>query len=157
MILKEKDFIDIENSKTDYNILRKNLTHYLLKILSENTDSEYPQKIFEIGKVFQNKEGKVCETENLSVAISPGNFTDIKQILENFSKMINIKLEFNEIEENPNYFINGRTLEILLEDKKIGFIGEIHPKILKNWKIKMPVSLFELELKEIFGRLTHPK
>ena len=182
MMLKEKDFIEVDGSKTDYTILRKDLTHYLLKILSENTDSEYPQKIFEIGKVFthetNSREGyakerrskismfpkgktvgvlaedeEIFETESLSATISPGNFTEIKKILENFSKMIDVNIKFEEKEDNPPYFVNGRTAEIFLENKRIGFIGEIHPKILKNWKIKMPVALFEISLEEIFGKI----
>ena len=28
-----------------------------------------------------------------------------------------------------------------------------HPKILKNWKLKMPVALFEIDLEEVFARL----
>ena len=46
-------YIPIENSKTDYNILRENLTHYLLKIFSENVNNDFPQRIFEVGKVFK--------------------------------------------------------------------------------------------------------
>ena len=58
MGIQEKDaknFIELEESKTDYTILRKDLTHYALRILSENADSEYPQKIFETGRVFELK------------------------------------------------------------------------------------------------------
>ena len=153
MLLQKKDFVEIEESKTDYTILRRDLTHYLLKILSENIDSEYPQKIFEVGKIFKNENEKITETENLAVAVSPGNFTEIKQILEYFSKMVNMELKIKETNESPVYFINGRVAEIFLEDKKIGFMGEIHPKILRKWKIKMPVSLFEISLEEIFERL----
>jgi len=153
MGLKEKDFIEVEESKTDYTILRKDLTHYLLKILYENSDSEYPQRIFEIGKVFNNENDKIIETENLSVAVSPGNFTEVKQIFEYFSKMINIKLKIEIPKDNPLYFIDGRVGEIFLENKKIGFLGEIHPRILKNWKIKMPVALLEISLEEIFEKL----
>jgi phenylalanyl-tRNA synthetase beta chain len=73
---QEKNFIEIEESKTDYNLLRKDLTHYIMKIFSENVDSEYPQKIFELGKVFDlNKINEIVEKENLSIGISPGNFT----------------------------------------------------------------------------------
>jgi len=163
MGVQEKEFIQVEESKTDYTILRKDLTHYLLKIISENTDSEYPQSIFEIGKVFELKED-VNETENLAAAIAPGNFTQIKQVIEYLFRMTDIKIKFEEPEEFPSYFIGGRCAEIFLvdnsseksEDKnsRIGFIGEVHPKILKNWKIKMPVALFEIILEEIFKKLT---
>jgi phenylalanyl-tRNA synthetase beta chain len=163
MSLAEENFIEVEASKTDYTILRKDLTHYLLKILSENVDCEYPQKIFEVGKVFDPE-----EKENLALAIAPANFTEVRQVLEYLSKMMDVKLEISETEKTPSYFIDGRTAEIKLiensnnnksnssgaggREKVIGFLGELHPKILRNWKIKMPVALFEINLEEIFKK-----
>ena len=132
--------------------LKKDLTHYLLKIISKNIDSEYPQRIFEIGKVFELKEN-IVEKEKLAGAIIPGNFTEIKQRLEYFLKMIDVKIKLKEPKEFPLHFIEGRVAEIILENKRIGFIGEIHPKILKNWRIKMPVAIFEISLEEIFKKL----
>ena len=96
---QEKDFIEVEASKTDYNLLRKDLTHYLLKTFSENTDSEYPQRIFETGRVFsQDETRKIIEKENLSGAIIPGNFTELKQILLCLFKMLDINVAFKESE-----------------------------------------------------------
>lgn len=147
---QEKGTIEITESKTEYNLLRKDLTHYLMKILSENVDSEYPQKIFELGRIFQEN---LDEPENISCAITPGNFTDIKQTLEHLSEMIGLKLEVKEPIINPIHFIDGRVAEIQHKNKIIGFLGEIHPKILKNWKIKMPIALFEINLESIFEEL----
>ena len=149
---QEKDFIEVEESKTEYSILRENLTHYLLKNFSENIDSEYPQKIFEIGKVFKLNEN-ISETENLAVAFTPGNFTEIKQAIEYLFKMIEIQIKIvepKETQNTPSYFIDGRVAEIKINEKNIGLIGEIHPKILKNWKIRMPVALFEINLDGVF-------
>ncbi len=148
MSMPEESFIEVEESKTEYTILRKDLSHYLLKILSENVDSEYPQRIFETGKVFNPS-----ETENLALAIAPANFTEVRQILEYLFRMLNLEIKISEPEKIANYFIEGRTAEIKLDDKTIGYLGEIHPKILRNWKIKMPVSLFEINLEEIFKKL----
>ena len=85
--------------------------------------------------------------------------------------MIDTKIEIKESENNPPYFIEGRTGEVIVDSennkdnsfgevgrgvggwKSIGFIGEIHPKILKNWKIKMPVTIFEINLEEIFRNI----
>jgi len=149
---QEKDYIEVEESKTDYTILRKDLTHYLLKILSNNIDSEYPQRIFEVGVVFELDENNLKESEKLAVTLTPGNFTEIRQILEYISKMLNIEIKLKETENFPLYFIDGRVGEITLNNKPIGFIGEIHPRILKNWRIKMPVALFEIDLEEIFKK-----
>lgn len=145
----DKNIIELEDSKTEYNILRKNLSHYLIKDFSENVDAEYPQRIFEIGTIFNGIE----EKESLAIAITPGNFTEIKQILVYLSKMIGIPIKLEEPEEFPDYFIEGRIANIGVENKKIGFIGEMHPKILKNWKLKMPVALLEIDLEEIFKKL----
>ncbi len=152
---QEKEFIELESSKTDYNILRKDLVHYLLKNFSENIDAEYPQKIFEIGKTFNLNENtnEITELEKLAIAITPGNYTEIKQILEYLSNMININIKVEEPKEFPNYFVEGRVAKILIADKKIGYIGEIHPKILKNCKLKMPVALLEINIEEIYKKL----
>ena len=152
MSMPEKDFVSLEESKTDYNILRKDLSHYLLKIFSENSDSEYPQKIFEIGRIFEYK-NEITEKESFALAISPGNFTDVKQILEYLFKMLNIDFNIKETERHPQYFIDGRVGKIVFGEKEIGLIGEIHPRILRNWKIKMPVSIFEISLDNIFEKL----
>jgi phenylalanyl-tRNA synthetase beta chain len=152
MGIQDENFIKVEESKTEYNLLRKDLTHYLLKNLSENVDSEYPQRIFELGKVFETN-SNLTETENLALAIAPANFTEARQILEYLSKMMNLNFQILEPEKTPNYFIEGRTAEIRLDNKIIGFLGEIHPRILRNWKIKMPVALFEINLEEIFKKL----
>ena len=150
LIEKQEEFIEVEESKTEYTILRKNLTHLLLKNFSENVDSEYPQQIFEIGGVFCLEEGKekIKEKDMLAAGISPGNFTKIKQILGYLFRMIGKEIIFKEAKEIPPYFIEGRTAEIIFKDKKIGLISEVHPKTLKNWRIKMPVALFEINLEE---------
>ncbi len=150
---QEKEFVELENSKTEFNILRKDISSFLLKNLSENVDSEYPQKIFEIGTVFELRQN-IQEKENLAIAITPGNFTEIKQILNYLFKSLNLKIDFKENESSSNYLIEGRTTNIIFEGKEIGIMGEVHPKILKNWKIKMPVAILEINLKDIIKKLS---
>lgn len=148
----QEDLVEVESSKTEYTLARKNLSHYLIKNLSENADNEYPQKIFEIGNVFSIKNSKIRETTNLAIAITPGNFTQLKQVLKYLEKMFELKLEIkNPANENelPSHLIKGRTGQIIFNKKEIGFIGEVHPKILKNWKIKMPVAILEIDFNEL--------
>ncbi|MBI2630555.1 phenylalanine--tRNA ligase subunit beta [Candidatus Pacearchaeota archaeon] len=150
-----KDAMEVEKSKTDYKLLRNSLLLSSLKILGENVDSDYPQKIFEIGKVFEKSEKEetgIEEKEKLAIALTPGNFTEIKQILEYLGRMLSIKFSIEE-ETNKN-FIEGRTGKIILNEKNIGVIGEISPATLKTWHIKMPLACLELDLTEIFGLLS---
>ena len=93
------------------------------------------------------------ESERLALAITPGNFTEAKQILMYLFKALGTNVILKESEETPVHFIEGRTADVIFENKTIGMLGEIHPKILKNWKIKMPVALFEIDLKDIFKKL----
>ncbi|MCR4327539.1 MAG: phenylalanine--tRNA ligase subunit beta [Nanoarchaeota archaeon] len=154
MGLSEKEdtgYIGIESSKTDYNIMRKDLTPVLLKVISENSDSEYPQKIFELGRVFYlDKDKKIVEEERLASLVAPGNFTDLKQVIDYLFS--NLGLEFKIVEEENSFFVEGRAGKIIFEGSKIGYIGEVHPKTLKNWKIKVPISLFEINLEKIFEK-----
>jgi len=150
MGLKKSDFIEVLDSKTKYTILRKDLTHYLLKILGENVDVEYPQEIFQIGTVFDGLD----EKENLAIALAPGNFTKLKQVFEYLGKMLGVKFEIVEPDEIPGHFIEGRVGEVLFEGKKIGYFGEVHPRLLRNFKIKMPVALGEICLDGVLKELS---
>jgi len=144
-----KEFIPVENSKTDYNILRCNLKHYLMKNFSENVDTEYPQRIFETGRVFTNK-GLIEEKEKLAIAVTPGNFTELKQDVLYLFRMLSKEVEIKETEKPEIGFIEGRTADILIKNKKVGQLGEIHPKILRNWHLKMPIAILEIDLSNIF-------
>ena len=152
---KNEEVIETESSKTEYDILRGNLIPQLLRNFSENVDAEYPQEIFETGRIFYSDkfEKKIKEKDILAAGISPGNFTRIKQILDYFFRSLDKEISFGESEKTPPYFIEGRTAEIFFKNKKIGYLGEIHPRILKNWRIKMPIALFEIEIEELLNEL----
>jgi len=152
---EKTDPLKVIESKTEYNILRENLSHFLLKNLSENVDSEYPQKIFEIGRIFSSASGKPTEEESLALAITPGNFTESRQAVEYLFRMIDKKILFLEADAGkmPPWFIDGRTAGIVLNGKTIGYLGEVHPKILQNWRIRMPVALLEIEIDDVLKEL----
>ena len=148
--IKQHEEIEVEKSKTDYKILRYDLLCSSLKILSENIDAEYPQKLFEIGRVFRKNdkiEEGIEEREKLIVAITPGNFTEIKQIIDYMAKILNV--EFKLKESIVHNFIEGRVGSILFNEKEIGFIGEVHPSVLRAWHLKMPLAVLEIDLEKI--------
>jgi len=147
----EKNLIEIENSKTEYKLLRQSLLEPTLRTLTENKDNEYPQNLFEIGTVFSKNlesETGIKETENLIISLTPGNVTKIKQSLDNLTQTLNINYKIEE-SIHPN-LIEGRTAEIIINDKPAGYLGELHPNTLKKWGIKMPCAVAEISLEEIF-------
>lgn len=150
-----EEIIELENSKTEYKYLRQNLLIPTLRILSENKDADYPQKIFEIGTVFSKDKSNtsdtgIKETENLIVAVSPSNFTETKQIWDYLTKLLNMQYSLKE--SSVYELIEGRTASIIINNKKTGYLGDIHPKTLQEWNIKMPVAVLEISLEEIFRK-----
>lgn len=148
--LKEK--IELQDSKTEYKILRPNLLIPALRIFSENKDNEYPQEIFEIGTVFSldkddETETGIKEKENLLVAFSPGNFTKIKQILDYLSRIFQFQYSLKSFSSRE--LIEGRTAEIIINGKTQGYFGEVHPETLRDWTIKMPISILEISLEDL--------
>lgn len=152
-MLNNNDLVVLENAlNQEYNVLRASLLSSLLKILKENKHNEYPQRLFEIGKVFSKdkSETNVKESENLGIVISHGeaNFTEIKQILDALMNTLNLKYNINEIENET--FIKGRVGGIFINNKKIAHFGELDPKVLTRWNIELPVIALELNLNYLF-------
>ncbi len=148
-----KEFIEVEDSKTERDVLRMDLLTNLLQISAENSDASYPQKIFEMGRVFaddEESETGVKEIERLAISMADEgvNFTELKQVLDYLFKMLDVKYEIENV-ENSNYII-GRCGKIIVDGNEIGFIGEIAPRVLKNWKIKMPMVALEIDLEGLF-------
>ncbi len=150
-----KDFIELEDSKTERDVLRIDMLTNLMQIFSENSDAGYPQKIFEMGRVFSRDESDDSETgvkeeERLAIAMvdEKMNFTELKQVVDYLFKMLGAEYAIENV-ENSNYII-GRCGKIIVNGVDIGFIGEIAPRVLKNWKIKMPTVAIEIGLDWLF-------
>ena len=152
MLKLDHEAIELLDSKTEYKLLRPNLLISGLRILFENKHNEYPQNIFEIGTVFRkgDTETGVIENTNLSVVLcdAKSNFTQVMQILDSLLTSLGISYSIKEDEDDN--FISGRFGKIIVNDKEIAKIGELHPRILKNFNLELPVSCLELNLDEIF-------
>ncbi len=152
---KEKETVRTSNSvNEDYNVLRNSLLPGLMKILSENTRHEYPQKLFEIGSVIkpnQKSETKVEENVHLSVVVAnkDANFTEIKAILDAVFRAIGVSYKLKEKNHGP--FTPGRSADILIGNTIIGEIGEIHPQVIINFGMEVPVIGFEINLEDVFS------
>ncbi len=154
---KKKTFIkdslvELESSVSmEYNALRSSLLPSLLKVLNMNKHHVYPQDIFEIAKVFKKQKDDVLENYNLCVALCnrQADFTRIKQILDALSTELGLQLSITD-STHPS-FIHGRTAAVKARGKSIGIMGEIHPEVLSNFELEMPVSLFEINIEALLS------
>lgn len=144
---EEKKLIEVENPRTEYALLRPTLTIPALRTLAANRDAEYPQNLYELGPVFYaNSEQNtgVEEEEHLLIALTPGNFTKAKEILDYLTRMTNCSYTVQELELKK--FVSGRTGAVVINNIPVGHIGEVHPHTLHEWKLRMPLAIIELKL-----------
>lgn len=146
--------IELANSiSSDYNVLRSWVIPSLMEILSNNKHHEYPQKIFTIGTIFKKNdkfETNIEENQRLAAAIASEktDYTAVRQVLDYLFRCMGLKYEIIEAEHNS--FIDGRVGRVLINGKKIAYIGEINPRIITNWQLEIPVTTFELNLTELY-------
>ncbi len=139
-------FVKLKNSTSkEYDSLRAWLIPSLMQVLKNNRHREYPQNVFEIGRVFVNNE----EITRVAVLLNDVNvgFTEIKQILDALELSLGVKFSLKEAEHSS--FISGRVARVSCKGKEIAYIGEIHPRCLENFELETPVAALELNLSEL--------
>lgn len=145
--------IPLKNALGDYNHLRNWLIPSSLKVLSENQHHDYPQNIFDLGVVFikdKETETGVREYTRASIILchEKTDFTEIKQVADALFRALDLEYQTQETEHSS--FIPGRVGRLSVREKEIAYIGEIHPQVLENWGLTMPVTAFEINLTELF-------
>jgi len=148
-----KDFGTVELEKPtseNYACLRTWLIPILMEILSKNKHVEYPQKIFEQGMITVKNDGKIIDYERIAALTiaEKADYTKIKQDLDCLMNMLDIEYTIDDAKHSS--FITGRVGRIIVNNKKVGYIGEINPKVIYTFNLEMPVVGFELNLSELF-------
>jgi phenylalanyl-tRNA synthetase beta chain len=134
------------------NVCRAWVVPSLMEVLKSNKHHEYPQRVFDIGTIFKknkNAETGVVENERLAIALchEKVDFTEIKQILDYLMRALNLKYDVADVEHGS--FIPGRVGRVNVNKKGVAYIGEIHPQVLHNFDLTLPVAVLELNLTEL--------
>jgi phenylalanyl-tRNA synthetase beta chain len=153
MNLKRQPIVEIANPKVQtLTCMRNWLLPSLLEFLSSNLSVEYPQRIFELGKVTVpdgKSETKTRDEDWLAAVVShaSASFTEIKSDLD--ALFTNLDLEWTIKETKHPSFIEGRAGTITVQGAKIGIVGEIDPTVLVSWKLENPVAAFEIDMAKL--------
>ena len=142
--------LKVDGSKSvEHEVLRDSLIPSLLHALSRNVHEEYPQRLFEIGKVFREDNG-AAESWSVAAVIAhaEAGYTEIKSIVQGMLRLCFGKELRTRAAQSP-FFIAGRSAEVLVEDEVIGSAGEIVPLALAGLKLRVPAAAFEINLHEL--------
>ena len=158
MNLSEQSIAEVENPvSANWCVFRNWLLPGLLEFLSHNLHVEYPQRVFEIGDVVLLDEKTETKTKNirkLAAAISESkvSYENIASVVD--ALLTNLGVSYALKPTKHPSFIDGRVAAVVIDGKDVGIIGEIHPLVLSNFGIEMPVVAFEIDIEAIF--LSHP-
>lgn len=133
----------------DYTQLRSWVLPSLMMVLENNTHRSYPQDLTEIGlaaKVDTDENTNVSEHRSIGAVLArhDATYEDAKARLQALCDDFGVAIETPAI-EHPS-FIPGRVASIVVDGAQVGVVGEIHPAVLVEHDLELPVSAFELDL-----------
>lgn len=145
-------------------VLRLSLLPHLLDALKYNLARQIDQvSLYEIGSVFlnQGKDRQPLEKEHLSAAVTglwqthlwqaekkPVDFYVVKGIVDGLLDLLGLTNHIEYKQTKRDGMHPGRTAEIFLGDKLVGFIGQVHPTNQKKLDLT-ETYVFELSLVDL--------
>ena len=154
---KEEEFppvVKIANPLgADQSIMRTTLIPSVLEVLSRNFNRRIEEcRVFEIANVYIPKSTSADELPDELATLVIGEYGEgvdyytlkgqVEVLLDVFGVMPKIRF----VPGSHPSFHPGRTADIMLGGEKLGVIGEIHPKVAKNYRLENRVLVGELNL-----------
>jgi len=133
----------------DYTMLRTWALPSLLMVLENNTHRAYPQDLAEIGLAAHADDSEntgVAEHRTVAgvLARHDATYEDAKSRLAALCHDFDVDLE-TPAAEHPT-FIDGRAADVVIDGETVGVIGEVHPQVLVEHDLELPVAAFEFRL-----------
>jgi phenylalanyl-tRNA synthetase beta chain len=133
----------------EYAMVRTWALPSLLLVLEHNTHRPYPQDLAEIGlaaRVDPDEATGVAEWRTVAgvLARTDASYEDAKGRLQWLARRFGADLETPPT-DHPT-FLDGRTAAVVLDGEAAGVVGEVHPQVLVEHDLELPVTAFELRL-----------
>ena len=130
----------------EYEILRTWALPSLLMILENNTHRSYPQDLAEVGlaaHVDSTENTNVAEERHVAgvLARTDASYEDAKSRVNALTRAFDAELA-TPATEHPS-FIDGRVASVVTDGERVGIMGELHPAVLVEHGLEVPVVGFE--------------
>lgn len=157
---EDKDLVEMINPlSNELGVMRKTLLFSSLETIVFNQNRKNSDLcLFEIGKIYHQKEGKFSESNQLSIVLTGKQFAESWNTTKNLTDffqlrgVVNAVLERLGLDENQlqltessnNYFKYGLTYQ--LNNKELVEMGEVSTKLMKQFDIQHPVYYAQIEV-----------
>ncbi|ACM58241.1 phenylalanine--tRNA ligase subunit beta [Halorubrum lacusprofundi] len=133
----------------EYTQLRTWAIPSLVMLLERNTHNAYPQDVAEVGFAAERDDSEntnVAERRHVAGAVArrDASYEAAKGRLQAVCDDFRAELETPRT-EHPS-FIDGRTAAVVIDGEVVGVIGEVHPAVLVEHDLEVPVAAFEFHL-----------
>jgi phenylalanyl-tRNA synthetase beta chain len=139
----------------DTSIMRTIAVPSMLDILSRNFAYHNKNvKLYELAKIYLPVEGEVLPAEPKMLVLGTYgegcSFFSLKGQLEAILAGLNLpKAEFTAVKDNPTYH-PGRCAAVSMNGIHLGYMGQIHPLVCKNYGIDTEVYCVEVDFTKMF-------
>lgn len=147
--------VEVANPKVvTMTCLRSWLLPSLMEFLGSNKSVEFPQRIFELGKITvvdESQETRTRDEDWLAAVVSHpvASFSEMKSVLDAFLMNLGVEWQIKAI-CHPS-FVDGRVGAVIVGGVSLGFVGEISPQVLVAWGLENPTSAFELNFTQLLS------
>jgi phenylalanyl-tRNA synthetase beta chain len=122
----------------------ENLAFFELGSVFIPGQDKLPSEVLKLGAVVSGRTSTNWKTAPLEL-----DFYYLKGLVEDLFQQLGIKDGQFEASVAPG-FHPGRTAIIRCGTDEVGIIGEVHPQVLENFEIKIPVVLTEMEVEKLY-------
>ena len=157
----ERNYIIIQNPLgEEFQVMRTQLVNGILKSLSTNYNRRLKSaKLFELANIYlpKDKEIKVLPDERKTFIFGGYgkelDFYIFKGYAEEFLSKSHVKGKVSFVKnENIEYMHPGRTADIFVDETKVGYVGEVHEKITKNYEIGTKVYILQFDIPSVIDK-----
>ena len=145
----------------DFSVMRTTPLNGMLTSLSTNYNRRNKDvRLYEIGNIYLPKALPLTElpderTQFTLGMYGDGDFFDMKGVVEEFLYKVGMRKNIRYNKESGKSFLHpGRQANIEYAGKVIGYIGEVHPRVLKNYSIGERAYVAVIDMPEILDMTT---
>ena len=139
----------------DTSIMRTIALPSMLEILSRNNAyHNKAAKLYELAKIYLSVEGEKLPAEPKMLVLGTygegTTFFTLKGELEAILKGLRLpKASYTAVKDNPSYH-PGRCAKVTVCGVDVGFMGQVHPLVCKNYGIDVEVYCVEVDFSKLF-------